>query len=149
MGICRERGFSAGQVAETVPRQLADLATARLLPDLPPSARRATSSVTIDDTYMMQLMGLAPAEEEHRHSIAKGPGLYSGYGYTPRDGSVPVLLFIFFSFFSFLVFQTARRVCIYKNREMGLKPRDGSVYIYILHMPFCLPFVFVLRGGPY
>ena len=103
LGICRERGFSAGQVAETVPRQLADLATARQLPDLPPSASRATSSVTIDDTYMMQLMGLAPAEEEHRHSTAKGPGLYSGYGYTPRDGSVPVLLFIFV-FFSFFVF---------------------------------------------
>jgi hypothetical protein len=102
LGIRRERGFSVGQAAETRPRRSADVAstTARQLPDSPPTASRATSSVTIDDTYMMQLMGLAPAEEELRHSTAKG--LYTGYGYTPRDGSVPVLLCIFLSFCLFV-----------------------------------------------
>ena len=104
VGIRRERGFSVGQVADTRPRQFPDVATARQLPDSPPTASRATSSVTIDDTYMMQLMVLAPAEEEHRQSTPKGPGLYTGYGYTPRDGFVRVLLFIFFFFFLFLFF---------------------------------------------
>jgi hypothetical protein len=132
----RERGFSVGLAAETRPRQLADVATVRQLPDSPPTASRATSSVTIDDTYMMQLMGLAPAEEELRHTTAKG--LYTGYGYTPRDGSVPVLLFSFCLFVlkprdGSVYIKTARRVL---KRETGL-------YIYTLHMPFCLLFEFL------
>jgi hypothetical protein len=133
LGIRRERGFSVGQAAETRPRRSADVAsaTARQLPDSPPTASRATSSVTIDDTYMMQLMGLAPLEEQLRHTTAKG--LYTGYGYTPRDGSVPVLLFSFFLFFFF-----------------SFKPRDGSVYIktarlVYIYIYYTCPSVFFLN----